>query len=149
MYKHLLVPTDGSNLSLKAAKTAAGLAKGLGAKITAVYVIPPYSPPMGGDGMMYYPEAFSPTDYRKTMEATAGKALAKVKAAADAAGVPCKVASVQDPLPWQAIIKAARSHKCDLIVMASHGRKGLQSLLLGSETSKVLTHSKTPVLVCR
>lgn len=149
MYKHILVPTDGSTLSLKAAKSASKLAKTLGAKITALYVIEPYAPPMGGDGMIFYAGGFSPDDYEKAAEKTARKALDKVKAIADADGVKCATASITEAQPWEAIVKAARSKKCDLIVMGSHGRKGLTGLLLGSETTKVLTHTRTPVLVCR
>jgi nucleotide-binding universal stress UspA family protein len=149
MFKHILVPTDGSALSLKAVKAAAALAKFHKAKITAIHVIAPYSPPTGGDGIIYYPESFSPLEYKKAMEKHAQKALAKVAAAAAAAKVPCVTVSVTHDQPWEAIVENARKRKCDLIVMASHGRRGLAGLLLGSETSKVLTHSRTPVLVCR
>ena len=148
MYKHILVPTDGSPLSLKAAKTAASLAKALGARITTLYVIPPYPPPPSNDGMLYV-EYFSPREYAKQTQKHAAAALAKVEAAARAAGVPCVSLYLTGEEPWQSIIKTARSSKCDLIAMASHGRRGLAAILLGSETTKVLTHSKTPVLVCR
>lgn len=149
MYKHILVPTDGSTLSMKAAKAASRLARTLGAKITALYVIEPYSPPMGGDGMIFYAGGFSPDDYQQAAEKTARKALDKVKTVAQGEDVRCTTTFITEAQPWEAIVKAARSKKCDLIVMASHGRKGLTGLLLGSETTKVLTHSRTPVLVCR
>ena len=149
MYQNILVPTDGSPLSAKAAKAAADLAKVTGAKITAIYAIPPYSPPSGGDGLIYYAEALSPKTYEAHMQKHAEKALEKVEKEAKAAGVACDTVSVVEDAPWNAIIKAAKSKKCDLIVMASHGRRGLSGLILGSETTKVLTHSKTPVLVCR
>jgi nucleotide-binding universal stress UspA family protein len=149
MYRNILVPTDGSPLSAKAAKAAAELAKNFGAKITAIYSIPPYTPPSGGDGLIYYAEALSPKTYEAHMQKHADKALDKVEQEAKAAGVECERYSVIEDAPWNAIIKAAKSKKCDLIVMASHGRRGLSGLLLGSETTKVLTHSKTPVLVCR
>ena len=148
MFKHILVPTDGSKLSLKAVKTAAHLAKGLKARITAIYVIPPFTPPMQSEGIAFY-ASYSPREYETGMRKHAGRALAKVKAAADAARVRSVGISVIHDNPWKAIVKAAGAKRCDLIVMASHGRRGLAGLLIGSETQKVLTHSKTPVLVCR
>ncbi|APV52066.1 hypothetical protein BWI17_21780 [Betaproteobacteria bacterium GR16-43] len=149
MYKHLLVPTDGSPLSLKAAKTAAGLAKKLGAKITAVYVTAPWMPPMGSEGAAYSRMGEMEADYRRATKAAAEKALGRVADAAAAAKVKCDGIHVSNDQPWDAIIRSAVKQKCDLIVMASHGRRGLAGLLIGSETHKVLTHSKTPVLVCR
>lgn len=146
MYKHILVPTDGSTLSLKAARAAAGLAARLKARVTAVYVIPPFSPPMSSEGVVFH-AAYSAGEYEKGMRKTADKALAKVEAAVGK--VPFTGVAVFHVNAWEAIIKTASTKKCDLIVMASHGRKGLAGLLLGSETQKVLTHSKTPVLVCR
>lgn len=148
-YKHVLVPTDGSKLSLGAAKEAAALAKSLKAKITAVYVIAPWTPPVGVESSLLYAAAYDETSYREATQAQAEKALDKVAVAAAAAKVDCEKVSVTGTRPWEAIIKTAKARKCDLIVMASHGRSGLQGLLLGSETQKVLTHSKTPVLVCR
>lgn len=147
MYKHILVPTDGSKLSLKAAKQAARLAKTFKAKITAVHVIAPYMPRSGAEG--YYNLRDLSERYRKTSEANATEALDKVEAAATSTQVRCDKVFLTNDRPWDAIIKTARAKKCDLIVMASHGRSGLAGLLLGSETHKVLTHSKTPVLVCR
>ena len=149
MYKHILVPTDGSKLSLKAAKEAAKLAKKLEAKITALYVIEPFIPPSTGETALLIRQTGVQEKYANTMKEHAGEALAKVAATAAAAKVSCDTLSVINFHPWDGIIKAARSKKCDLIVMASHGRRGLASLILGSETHKVLTHSKTPVLVCR
>lgn len=149
MYKHILVPTDGSPLSQKAVKTATQLASGMNAKITALHVIPPYSPPPVGDALVSYPGMFSPQEYKKSTEKHAQKMLDKVKEDAAALKVKCDTAFVTGEEPWDAIVKAAISRKCDLIVMASHGRRGLAGVLLGSETTKVLTHSKTPVLVCR
>jgi nucleotide-binding universal stress UspA family protein len=146
MYKHILVPTDGSALSLKAARTAAKLAATLKARITAIYVIAPFTPQMSSEGMMYT-AAYSTQEYERGMRKVADKALAKVQAAAGS--VKCGAVSVMSINPWEAIVKTAASRKCDLIVMASHGRRGLTGLLLGSETQKVLTHSKVPVLVCR
>lgn len=148
MYKHILVPTDGSRLSAKAVKAAATLAKQFGARLTGLYVIPPYVPPMYGEAAIYVPE-ISPKRYKELSEKEAAKALEVVEREAKSAAVACKTAWVTDDQPWEGIVKAARSKKCDLIVMASHGRRGLSGLLLGSETTKVLTHSKVPVLVCR
>ena len=92
---------------------------------------------------------FSPAEYRKATAKTAKAALEKVEAAAQAAGVACEGRSVTGELAWEAIIRTARSRKCDLIVMASHGRRGLSGLLIGSETAKVLTHPKVLALVVR
>ncbi|HSN21613.1 MAG TPA: universal stress protein [Usitatibacter sp.] len=149
MFKHILVPTDGSPLSLKAARTAVALAKVHGAKVTAIHVMAPYVPPTTGDGIMYYPESFSPQEYKKAVEKEAQKALDKVKAEADAAKVPFDSVAVTHDQPWESIVDTAKKAKCDVVVMASHGRRGIAGLLLGSETTKVLTHSRTPVLVCR
>jgi nucleotide-binding universal stress UspA family protein len=148
MYRHILVPTDGGPLSLKAAKTAAKLARHTGARITAIYAIEPFAPPTGGDGVAFS-IAYTATEYERGMREVAAKALAKVRAVAEAEEVAFTGLSVIQGHPWEAIVNAARQKKCDLIVMASHGRRGLAGLLLGSETQKVLTHSKTPVLVCR
>jgi nucleotide-binding universal stress UspA family protein len=146
MYKHILVPTDGSPLSLKAARAAGKLAAQLGAKVTSIYVIEPYMPPMSSEGVMYN-AAYTLKTYDKGMRKVADKANAKIASAVN--GVPCASIAPTNARPWEAIVEAAKSRKCDLIVMASHGRRGLAGLLLGSETQKVLTHSKVPVLVCR
>ena len=148
MYRHILIPTDGSPLSLKAAKSGARLARELKAKVTAVYVIRPYSPPTGADGIMFS-DLYTEKQYLEGMRKHAGEALAKVKKAASAEEVGCEAISIVERTPWEGIINAAKQKKCDAIVMASHGRRGLAGVLLGSETTKVLTHSKTPVLVCR
>lgn len=148
MYQHILVPTDGSKLSLKAIKTAATLAKTLGAKLMGVYVIPPYVPPVYGEAAIYIPEV-TPKRYKEITAREAKSALTVVEAEAKAAGIDCKNVSVTADQAWEGIVRTAHSKGCDLIVMASHGRRGLSGLLLGSETTKVLTHSKTPVLVCR
>jgi nucleotide-binding universal stress UspA family protein len=149
MYQHVLVPTDGSELSLRAAHTAAKLCKELNARMTAVYVIPPYTPPSVGDGAVLWPDQFSPDRYKQLSEQIATTAIEKVKAAASKAKVECDGVYVTKVHPWQGIIDTAKGKNCDLIVMASHGRKGLEGILVGSETTKVLTHSTTPVLVCR
>jgi nucleotide-binding universal stress UspA family protein len=148
-YQHILVPTDGTPLSLKAAKHAASLAKDLKARVTAVYVIPPWTPPVTEESTIMTTIAFTEEQYRKDMEVVANKALGKVAVAVAGSKVKCETLSIGGEQPWQGILKAARTKKCDLIVMGSHGRGALGSLVLGSETAKVLSHSKTPVLVCR
>ena len=145
-YRSILVPTDGSKLSLKAAHEAATLAKRLKATLTAVYVMPTWIPPMLIEGTGLPAEAFDERAFLKSTEATARTALAKVEAAASAEDVKVESLALRDDAPWKGIVKAAR--KCDLIVMASHGRTGLEAVLLGSETRKVLAHANKPVLVC-
>ena len=148
MYRHLLVPTDGSKLSNKAIAAAVDLAKSLGARLTGVYVIPPYSPTMYGEALMYAP-AISPASHREAFKREGKKALDVVQSVAGAAGVDSGRATLAAFYPWEGILRTAKAKKCDLVVMASHGRRGIAGLILGSETTKVLTHSKVPVLVCR
>ena len=147
MFKHILVPTDGSTLSLRAVKNAIRLAKVHGARITAFYAAPEYHPNIAGD---YLPANFVPLGvYQKEVKKTADKYLAQVKKLADVGGVTCTGIFASNDSPHRAIIKAAKDRKCDLIFMASHGRSGIAGLLIGSETNKVLTHCKLPVLVYR
>jgi nucleotide-binding universal stress UspA family protein len=148
MFKHILVATDGSKLSGKAIRTAVRLAAATGAKVTGSYVIAPYVAPMYGEAAIYVP-AVSPRRYKELTQREAKKALAAVEIEARTAGVEYRGASITANSPWEGIVRTARSKGCDLIVMASHGRRGLAGLVLGSETTKVLTHSKIPVLVCR
>jgi len=145
MYRHILIPTDGSPLSESAVKQGVALARSVNAKVTGVTVSPPFHT-FALDPMMV---ADTPATYKADCEALAEKVLGVVKQVARAAGVPCDVEHVVADHPYQGIIDAARDKGCDLICMASHGRKGVSAVLLGSETVKVLTHSKTPVLVCR
>jgi len=150
MTKHILVPTDGSKLSLKAAKAAATLARALKARITAVYVIEPYMPPMLMEGDRFRGNL---DDDRAAFEAATQKAaqaaLKKVQMAAAAGRVQCDSVSIIASRPWEGILQAVKRKKCDMIVMASHGRGVIAGALLGSVTAKVLSGSKTPVLVCR
>jgi len=141
MYRHILVATDGSALSGRAIRQGVSLAKALGARLTAVAVIAPYAP---GNTALAALRGFS-----VAVRKEARRALAAFNAEARAQAVPATATSVVGGEPWKAILRAARSRKCDLIVMASHGRAGLSGVLLGSETTKVLTHSAIPVLVCR
>ncbi|MCL4766910.1 MAG: universal stress protein [Hyphomicrobiaceae bacterium] len=145
MYEHILVATDGSELSAAAIRHAVGLAKALQARVTALTVIRPWHTVAPGEIMVAFPES----EYRKGAEAAAVKYLGVAADAAKAAGASCETRSMEHDQPWRAIISAAEADGCDLIVMASHGRTGLAALFLGSETQKVLTHGTIPVLVCR
>jgi len=147
MFKHILVPTDGSELSVKAAKQAVKLAKTLGAKITGFYAAPDYSSTYYGDG--YILRAPSAKAQAESAQKQARKCLSVIEVEAEVEKVPCEVFHVVSDSPYEAIIDAAKKKKCDLIFMASHGRRGLSGLVLGSETQKVLVHSKIPVLICR
>lgn len=147
MFKQILVSTDGSKLSQKAIRTAVRLAKATGAALTGAYVIPPYVPPHGEAAI--YIGGLSAQRYNAASQKEARRALAAVEVEAGIAGIACQTVKLTAASPWEGIIVAARRKKCDLIVMASHGRRGLSGLILGSETNKVLTHSKIPVLVCR
>ncbi len=145
MYKHILVATDGSELSEHAIEHAVGLAHTLGARLTALTVIKPWHTVAPGEIMVAFPES----EYRKGAEIAAQRYVDYAKETADEKGVPCETKWLEHEHPWKAIISTAEADGCDLIVMASHGRKGLAALILGSETNKVLTQSKLPVLVCR
>ena len=147
MFTHILVPTDGSRLSLKAARHAARLAKALGAKITGFYAAPDLGSTYYGDGyILRAPTAKAQAEFTQKQ---ARKCLSVVEVEAGVEKVPCEVFHTLSDSPYEAIIDAAKKKKCDLIVMASHGRRGISGLVLGSETQKVLVHSKVPVLVCR
>jgi nucleotide-binding universal stress UspA family protein len=147
MFKHLLVATDGSKLSAKAVTHALGLASALGAKLTAFYASPDYPSPMYAEASVYIP--MKRTEYAALCKEEATRVLKPVAAKAKAAGVQIDIEHSIGAVPWRAILIAARRNKCDAIVMASHGRRGVSALLLGSETQKVLTHTKLPVIVIR
>jgi nucleotide-binding universal stress UspA family protein len=149
MFKNILLPTDGSALAAKGFRAGVRLAAALGARVTGVYVIPPYTPPVYGEGMAMAYQVLSPRDYEKNQQAIARKALSAIEAAAKAAGVRCTTRSVTSAYPHEGILKAARAAKCDAVAIATHGRGGLGGLLLGSETQRVLAHSKIPVVVYR
>jgi nucleotide-binding universal stress UspA family protein len=148
MFKHILVATDGSKLAAIGIKAGVRLAKQLGAKVSGVYVVQPYVPPVYGEAAIYY-AGYSPKEYKQIAEKAAKKALAVLEIEAQTAGVPSATRIVSDAPPWAGILKAARARKCDAIVMASHGRGSVGGLLLGSETQHVLAHSKIPVVVIR
>lgn len=148
MFKHILVTTDGSRLSLKGVKAGVRLAAALGARVTGVCVIPPWRTPLYGEGITYGVPR-SPAQYREAAEKAARKALAAVEIEAEMAGVPCASRFVTAERPWEGILRVAKARRCDLVSIASHGRGGLGGLLLGSETQRLLAHSKLPVLVTR
>lgn len=145
MYKHILIPTDGSPLSEDAVHQGIALAKSLGAKTTVITVSSFFHTSLLDPGVIIG----TPQGYQREREALAAKYLGIAELAAKAAGVPFRALHVIHDHPYAAIIEAAQKNQCDLIFMASHGRKGVSALILGSETTKVLTHSKIPVLVCR
>ena len=145
MYKHILIPTDGSPLSVNAIEQGIGLAKSLGARVTGITVSIPFHT-FALDPLMV---SDTPETYKRDCEDRAEKFLGAITGAAKAAGVQGQVAHVIADHPYEAIIDTAKSNGCDVIVMASHGRKGASALVLGSVTHKILTHSKIPVLVFR
>jgi nucleotide-binding universal stress UspA family protein len=145
MYKHLLIAVDGSELSDKALGQGVGLAKTLGARVTIVHVSLPWSSIAVGEIAVMFP----PQEYEANMAAAATQLLERMKKAADAGGIAAAVEHVSDPHPDRAILATAEKYGCDLLVMGSHGRRGIAGLLLGSVTAKTLTHSKIPVLVYR
>jgi nucleotide-binding universal stress UspA family protein len=150
MYKHILVPTDGSKLSGKAVAEAVKLAATCGAKITLLHVVSDYRKAMSETYAV--PAAMAAPIQKKFQDEAATrsrKIIDTAGAVAKAASIPCGGVSVISDSPYETIIKQAGKSKCDVIVMASHGRRGLQGFLLGSETTKVLCHTKIPVLVVR
>jgi nucleotide-binding universal stress UspA family protein len=147
MYKRILVTTDGSALSKKAVKNAVELASSVGAELVALHVVPRYPTSYfeGGVSLSHAEVGRIEKQWAEQGQAT----VDAVREQAERAGVKARAAIARSDLVAEAIVAAARKHKCDLVVMASHGRKGLKRLLLGSETQHVLTHSSVPVLVLR
>jgi nucleotide-binding universal stress UspA family protein len=147
MYKHILIPTDGSKLSARAIQHAIGIARSMGARVTGLFVAPAPTP-LVFKGLV--PVRHLQPDQHEALNAkAAARYLGEIEAAARAAAVRYAGVCVEDEYPADAILRVAAKQKCDLIVMASHGRRGLASVLLGSETQKVLVQAKMPVLVCR
>jgi nucleotide-binding universal stress UspA family protein len=144
MYKHILLPIDGSAASDSAAAGCMQFARAIGARITALHSIPPLH-------LFTYEPGVTETahEYIQKQEALAKQWLAAIEQAAAQAGVPCETMLVVADQPFEAIIETARTRQCDLITMGSHGHKGIAGLLLGSQTQKVLMHSLIPVLVYR
>lgn len=147
MFKHILVPTDGSELSQETVRRAVSFAKEAGARITAFYAKPEYPVTYYGEGALIDPT--TPEKFAELADQQAKEVLGFVENLCRESGVGCASLAITSDVPYEAIIEAAEKSGCDLIFMASHGRRGISSLLLGSETNKVLTHSKIPVLVYR
>jgi len=147
MFKNILLPTDGSKLSSKAVKLGIDFAKNTKARVTAMHVVPEFAL-MVDDGLTMLSPALKKR-FEDEGRARAQNMLNDIAKQARARGVRCTTLCAASDLPYQQIISVARKKKCDLIMMASHGRRGLSSLLLGSETAKVLLHSKVPVLIVR
>jgi nucleotide-binding universal stress UspA family protein len=145
MFKHILLPTDGSELSQRAVEQGIALAGTMGARVTGLYVAAPFHV------LGYEPAQLQPSrdEYQRMSDERAASVLGAVSSAASAAGVPCDAVSAVGDDPYEEILRTAKANGCDLIVMASHGRRGVKALLLGSETQKVLTHGTVPVLVYR
>jgi nucleotide-binding universal stress UspA family protein len=145
MYKHILIPTDGSPHSRKAVANAIALAKAIGAKVTGIFAAPPATPIVYRN---HLPAGLTTmAEHKQMIEESAARYLQVIEQAAKKAGVPCEVISVTSDYPADTILSTAKKRKCDLIVMATHGRRGIKGVLLGSETQRVLTHSKIPVLI--
>ena len=147
MFKHILVPTDGSELSQQTARHAIAFAKSIGARITFFSARPPYHADYSGEGTLV--DFRSPEEFDAATETKAKSILDEICKLATEAVVQSKAVSDVSDVPYRAIIDAAESYACDMIFMASHGRKGLSSIIMGSQTNKVLTNSTIPVLVYR
>ena len=144
MFKHILVPVDGSATALQAVDTAIGLAKAHGSRVTAVFVVDPY--PFTGVGTDF---AYGQAEYLSAATAEANTAIKAAKALFEAAGVAVDSSVIESHSTWRGVVEAADSAGADLIVMGSHGRKGLEKLVLGSVTQAVLSHTRRSVLVVR
>jgi len=144
MFKRILVPTDGSEITAKAIDTAIGLARLSGAQLQVIGVKEPF--PYSAISEM---QPVPPQEFYDAQERIAGSRVRSAAETIGAAGVACETRTVEALHPWEAICEHAKTGGCDLIVMASHGRRGVSALLLGSETQRVLTHSTVPVLVVR
>ncbi len=147
MFKHILVPTDGSQFSQDTVRRAVSFAKEAGARITAFYAKPEYPVVYFGEGALI--DTTTPDQFAELAEQQAKKILGFVEELCLDAGVSCTSLTLTSDIPYEAIIEAATQSGCDLIFMSSHGRRGFSALLLGSETNKVLAHTTIPVLVYR
>ena len=144
MFKHLLVPIDGSSTSQLAVEKAIGLAQKFDSRVSAIFVIDPY--PFTGVGTDF---AYGQAEYLNAATAEANGAIQAAKAQFEAAGVAVETSVVEAHATWRGVVQTAESKQADLIVMGSHGRSGLEKLVLGSVTQAVLSHTKCPVLVVR
>jgi len=145
MFKHILLPTDGSDLSLLAIEHGIALAKAMGARVTGFHAVPPFHT----FTHEWLQLEFTREEYLRVSAEQAANMLGVIENAARTGGVACETVSTMSDHPYADILKTAAERDCDLIVMASHGRRGVKGLLLGSETQKVLTHGNVPVLVYR
>lgn len=145
MLDNVLIPTDGTELSAKAAAYGVQLAKKLGAKVTAVTVTAPAEAIMVGEVQVVR----HPAEYEQRVATESAKMLDVVASLAKAAGVPCETVQARDELPWHGILQTAKAKSADVIVIASHGRRGLSAMVIGSETQKVVNHSSIPVMIYR
>jgi nucleotide-binding universal stress UspA family protein len=147
MFKHILIPTDGSPVAAKAIQAGVALAKEMGASVTGYYAIEPPPTHIYGEG--YLADRKLVDELARRSRDIAQRSVDEVSDAAKAAGVPCDTVVDKATLPYKGIVQAAEEKKCDAVFMASHGHRGITGLLLGSVTQQVLTHSKIPVLVFR
>ena len=147
MFKHILIPTDGSQVSAKAVRAGVALAGELGAKVTAFHAEEPVPTHVYGEG--YIADKRLVAELEARARNYSKRCVGAVAKAGKAAGVPVDTVVAKSPLPYRSIIEAAKKNNCDAIFMASHGRRGLSGLLVGSVTQQVLSHSKIPVLVFR
>jgi nucleotide-binding universal stress UspA family protein len=145
MYKHILIATDGSDLAGKALTQGLSLAKALSSQVTVVTVTEPWATPVMGEVAIAFPLG----EYEKAVSANAAEILSKASEVASKVGVSCTTVHVKLRHPAEGILETAKARTCDLIVMASHGRRGVPRLLLGSQAHNVITHSTIPVLICR
>lgn len=145
MFKHILIAIDGSDMTSKALSHGLGLAKALGSQVTIVTITEPWATQLPGEAGIAFPFK----DYDNAMAANAAEILSKATAAASQANIEFSTVHVKERRPAEGIIEAAQARACDLIVVASHGRRGLARLFLGSQAQGVVTHSTLPVLICR
>jgi nucleotide-binding universal stress UspA family protein len=145
LYHHILIATDGSELAAKAVDTGLAVAKALGARVTVVNVTEPWSAFVTGEAAIAFPYR----DWEKACVESSAKILMSANDAAARLGVACATVHIKEQHPAEGILQAAEDTHCDLIVMSSHGRRGVARLLLGSQALRVLTHSTRPVLICR
>lgn len=145
MYKHILIASDGSELAGRAVEQGLELAKTLGAKVTAITVTEPWTAAVSGEWAV----AFPVEEYEKAAAANATKILAQVTEKAAAVGIACETVHVKDQFAAEGIVDEAKNRNCDLIVMGSHGRRGVVKFILGSQATRVLTHTNVPMLICR
>lgn len=147
MFSHILIPTDGTELSRKAIEAGVEFARTMGARVTGFFAAPPATPLVYRD--LVPVDYMTPEEHEDLIRRTAARYLGFVEKAARKAGVPCTSVTVTSDFPAEAILATARKRKCDLIFISSHGRKGIARAILGSQTQKVLAEAKIPVLVYR